>query len=79
MHRNEIGGDGNVPHPAIGSARRLQVQERALQHKELVEAVQNHNPKVGKICCRRPKTCCPPIERKAGPSLLTDLPEVLIV
>ena len=44
--RNEIGGDGDVPHPAIGDARRLQVQDRLQQHKELVEAVQNHNPRV---------------------------------
>lgn len=44
--RNEIGGDGDVPHPAIGNARRLQVQDRLTQYKELQEAVQNHNPKV---------------------------------
>ena len=44
--RNEIGGDGDVPHPAIGNARRLQVQDRSKQHKELLEAVQNHNPRV---------------------------------
>lgn len=44
--RNEIGGDGDVPHPSIGRARRLQVRDRLQQHKELLEAVQNHSPKV---------------------------------
>ena len=41
---NEIGGDGNIPHPAIGSARRIQVPNRADQYRLLVEAVQNHAP-----------------------------------
>jgi stage III sporulation protein AA len=41
---NEIGGDGNIPHPAIGSARRIQVPNRADQYRLLLEAVQNHSP-----------------------------------
>lgn len=43
---NEIGGDGNVPHPAIGSARRIQVPNRADQYRLLLEAVQNHTPEL---------------------------------
>ncbi|MHB8625360.1 MAG: R3H domain-containing nucleic acid-binding protein [Aggregatilineales bacterium] len=43
---NEIGGDGDVPHPAIGHARRMQVAEPALQHEVMIEAVENHNPEV---------------------------------
>ncbi|MCZ7546571.1 MAG: AAA family ATPase [Anaerolineae bacterium] len=43
---NEIGGDGDVPHPAIGRARRMQVAEPALQHEVMIEAVENHNPEV---------------------------------
>lgn len=43
---NEIGGDGDVPHPAIGGARRMQVPDPALQHKIMVEAVENHMPEV---------------------------------
>lgn len=43
---NEIGGDGNVPHPAIGTARRIQVPDRADQYRLLLEAVQNHTPEV---------------------------------
>jgi stage III sporulation protein AA len=41
---NEIGGDGNIPHPAIGSARRIQVPNRTDQYRLLLEAVQNHAP-----------------------------------
>src|SRR5712692_10041873 len=41
---NEIGGDGNVPHPAIGAARRIQVPNRGDQYRLLLEAVQNHSP-----------------------------------
>ena len=33
---NEIGGDGDVPHPAIGSARRMQVPDPSLQHRTMV-------------------------------------------
>ena len=43
---NEIGGDGDVPHPAIGNARRMQVAQPALQHEVMIEAVENHNPQV---------------------------------
>ncbi|MEX2242457.1 MAG: R3H domain-containing nucleic acid-binding protein [Fimbriimonadaceae bacterium] len=43
---NEIGGDGDVPHPAIGSARRMQVRNVALQHSVMIEAVENHMPEV---------------------------------
>jgi len=43
---NEIGGDGNIPHPAIGSARRIQVPNRADQYRMLLEAVQNHSPEL---------------------------------
>lgn len=41
---NEIGGDGDVPHPAIGKARRMQVAAPSLQHEVMIEAVENHNP-----------------------------------
>jgi len=43
---NEIGGDGDVPHPAVGKARRMQVREPTLQHEVMIEAVENHNPEV---------------------------------
>ena len=43
---NEIGGDGDIPHPAIGGARRMQVPDPAQQHKVMVEAVENHMPEV---------------------------------
>ncbi|MEX2080796.1 MAG: AAA family ATPase, partial [Dehalococcoidia bacterium] len=43
---NEIGGDGDIPHPAIGSARRMQVAEPAAQHAVMIEAVENHMPEV---------------------------------
>ncbi len=43
---NEIGGDGDVPHPSIGSARRMQVAQPALQHAVMIEAVENHTPEV---------------------------------
>jgi stage III sporulation protein SpoIIIAA len=41
---NEIGGDGDVPHPAVGRARRMQVTTPSLQHEVMIEAVENHNP-----------------------------------
>src|SRR5262249_38322741 len=41
---NEIAGDGDIPHPAIGRARRMQVPEPALQHAVMIEAVENHMP-----------------------------------
>jgi stage III sporulation protein SpoIIIAA len=43
---NEIGGDGDVPHPAVGRARRMQVSMPSLQHEVMIEAVENHNPEV---------------------------------
>ena len=43
---NEIGGDGDVPHPAIGRARRMQVSRPERQHEVMIEAVENHNPEV---------------------------------
>jgi nucleoside-triphosphatase THEP1 len=43
---NEIGGDGDVPHPAVGRARRMQVSQPMLQHEVMIEAVENHNPEV---------------------------------
>lgn len=41
---NEIAGDGDIPHPAIGHARRMQVPTPALQHAVMIEAVENHMP-----------------------------------
>jgi stage III sporulation protein SpoIIIAA len=41
---NEIAGDGDIPHPAIGRARRMQVATPALQHEVMIEAVENHMP-----------------------------------
>ena len=43
---NEIAGDGDVPHPAIGRARRMQVPHVAHQHDVMIEAVENHMPEV---------------------------------
>jgi stage III sporulation protein SpoIIIAA len=43
---NEIGGDGDVPHPAVGKARRMQVATPERQHEVMIEAVENHNPEV---------------------------------
>lgn len=43
---NEIAGDGDIPHPAIGRARRMQVATPTLQHEVMIEAVENHNPQV---------------------------------
>lgn len=41
---NEIGGDGDIPHPGIGSARRMQVSRPDRQHDVMIEAVENHMP-----------------------------------
>ena len=41
---NEIAGDGDVPHPAIGRSRRMQVKTPSLQHGIMIEAVENHMP-----------------------------------
>lgn len=43
---NEIAGDGDIPHPAIGRARRMQVARPDLQHQVMIEAVENHMPQV---------------------------------
>ena len=43
---NEIAGDGDIPHPSIGRARRMQVATPALQHAVMIEAVENHMPEV---------------------------------
>jgi stage III sporulation protein SpoIIIAA len=43
---NEIAGDGDIPHPAIGRARRMQVATPELQHQVMIEAVENHMPEV---------------------------------
>lgn len=43
---NEIAGDGDVPHPGIGSARRMQVRVPSEQHAVMIEAVENHMPEV---------------------------------
>jgi len=43
---NEIAGDGDIPHPAIGHARRMQVTTPTSQHAVMIEAVENHMPEV---------------------------------
>jgi stage III sporulation protein SpoIIIAA len=43
---NEIAGDGDIPHPAIGRARRMQVAQPEEQHRVMIEAVENHMPEV---------------------------------
>lgn len=43
---NEIAGDGDTPHPAIGSARRMQVPQPEFQKDIMIEAVENHTPEV---------------------------------
>ncbi|MFH1651475.1 MAG: R3H domain-containing nucleic acid-binding protein [Chloroflexota bacterium] len=43
---NEIAGDGDIPHPAIGHARRMQVVTPVQQHAVMIEAVENHMPEV---------------------------------
>ena len=43
---NEIAGDGDIPHPAIGRARRMQVGTPEQQHNVMIEAVENHMPEV---------------------------------
>ena len=43
---NEIAGDGDIPHPAIGHARRMQVTTPTRQHAVMIEAVENHMPEV---------------------------------
>ena len=43
---NEIAGDGDIPHPAIGRSRRMQVKRPEQQHAVMIEAVENHMPQV---------------------------------
>ena len=43
---NEIAGDGDIPHPAVGTARRMQVAQPELQKDIMIEAVENHTPEV---------------------------------
>ena len=43
---NEIAGDGDIPHPAIGRARRMQVKTPSAQHEVMIEAVENHMPEI---------------------------------
>ena len=43
---NEIAGDGDIPHPAIGRSRRMQVRVPEEQHGVMIEAVENHMPQV---------------------------------
>ncbi|MBC8076645.1 MAG: AAA family ATPase [Chloroflexales bacterium] len=43
---NEIAGDGDIPHPGIGRARRMQVPRPSEQHAIMIEAVENHMPEV---------------------------------
>ena len=43
---NEIAGDGDIPHPGIGDARRMQVPRPDRQHAVMIEAVENHMPEV---------------------------------
>jgi stage III sporulation protein SpoIIIAA len=43
---NEIAGDGDIPHPGIGDARRMQVPRVEYQHAVMIEAVENHMPEV---------------------------------
>nr|YP_002049240.1 hypothetical protein PCC_0600 [Paulinella chromatophora]ACB43030.1 hypothetical protein PCC_0600 [Paulinella chromatophora] len=43
---NEIAGDSDIPHPSIGKARRMQVANPNLQHRMMIEAIENHTPEV---------------------------------
>ena len=43
---NEIAGDGDLPHPSIGKARRMQVARHQNQHEVMIEAVENHMPEI---------------------------------
>jgi len=43
---NEIAGDGDLPHPSIGKARRMQVSDHRSQHEVMIEAVENHMPEI---------------------------------
>lgn len=43
---NEIAGDGDLPHPCIGHARRLMVSSLKEQANVMIECVQNHTPSI---------------------------------
>ncbi len=43
---NEIGGEGNVPHFAVGRARRMPIPQGKKQYEIMLEAVESHNPQV---------------------------------
>ena len=43
---NQIAGDGDLPHPSIGKARRMQVSNHQNQHEVMIEAVENHMPEI---------------------------------
>ena len=43
---NEIAGDGDLPHPSIGKARRMQVSNHKNQDEVMIEAVENHMPEI---------------------------------
>ncbi|OQR89072.1 hypothetical protein ACHHYP_06485 [Achlya hypogyna] len=43
---NEIAGDGNIPHPCVGLARRMMVPSLDKQAAVMVKVVQNHTPEV---------------------------------
>ena len=43
---NEIAGDGDLPHPSIGKARRMQVSNPQNQYQAMIEAVENHMPEI---------------------------------
>jgi len=43
---NEIAGEGNLPHPAVGLSRRMQVPFEKAQYQVMIEAVENHMPEV---------------------------------
>jgi stage III sporulation protein SpoIIIAA len=63
---NEIAGDGDVPHPGIGGARRMQVRIPSEQHQVMIEAVENHMPEV--IVIDEIGTQKTVLERKAPPT-----------
>ena len=46
---NEIAGDGDTPHPAVGHARRMQVRQPEYQKDIMIEAVENHTPEVSVV------------------------------
>jgi len=66
---NEIGGDGDVPHPGIGNARRMQVPFGVPQEEVMIEAVENHNPEciiIDEIGRRDEAEACRTIAEKRG-------------